>query len=818
MPRALPRLAALAGLAVSASVLPVLAAPGASALAPADLPVFVNELHYDNAGADTGEFVEVANPSGLDLTGWSLVGYNGSNGAPYRSVTLTGTGTVQAHEVEGLQNGSPDGVALVDATGALVQFLSYEGVLTGVGGPADGVRSTDIGRAESGSTPAGFSLQLTGTGRTYGDFTWTGPADDSPGTLNTGQTIGTPQDPGPDPDPGPGAVTPISQVQGSGARSPLTGQTVEVEAVVTSLFTRRDVLDGFFLQEQDADTDGDPATSEGVFVFCRGACPTELAAGDVVRARGEVAEFFGMTQLDVTDGSVTTLSRGAALPTATAVALPADGSTRAAATFEPVEGMVVTFPTTLAVSEYFELARYGQLTLTAGGRPYQHTHTDRPSVEGYEAHLADLDTRRIYLDDDNNDQNDATTGPHSDEPYPYPSGGLSVDNTVRGGDTIHGLTGVLHWSFAGQSGTDAWRIRPIPTESYVFDRINPRTAAPEDVGGRLKVASFNVLNYFTTIDTTSSRSSGDCGPSRTMDCRGADSTRELDRQRAKIVDALARIDADVVGLVEIQNDDGASLRDLVEALNARLGAGTYDAVDTGALGSDAISVAFVYRPATVAPVGAHRVLDGSVDPRFRDDRNRPALVQTFRERATGERFIAAVNHFKSKGSSCGPEDPDLGDGAGNCNQTRTAAAQALADFLAHPGNRTGDRDVLVLGDLNAYRMEDPIVALQDAGYTDLVARYGGDKAYGYVFDGQLGYLDHALANAALLPQVTGATEWHANADEVPLLDYNDERHDVPGEAFFERESAARDLYAPDAYRSSDHDAVVVGLSLDRRSR
>jgi predicted extracellular nuclease len=812
VPRVTRRLAALAGLAVCASVLPVLAAPGASAVAPASGAVFLNELHYDNDGADAGEFVEVANPGGRDLTGWSVVAYNGSTGASYGSVPLDGTSPVQARAFAGLQNGAPDGLALVDAGGALVQFLSYEGVFRAVGGPADGAQSTDIGRAEGSATPPGFSLQLTGTGTSYGDFSWTGPAAASPGEPNSSQTFGTTSDP----DPEPVAVTPISQVQGSGSRSPLDGSSVVVEAVVTSLSTSRDVLDGFFVQEEDADADADPATSEGLFVFCRGTCPTELAAGDLVRASGEVDEFFGMTQLNITRGSLQRLSSGNPLPTPTEVALPAGGSTRAADTFEPVEGMVVTFPTTLAVSEYFELARYGQLTLTAGGRPYQHTHTDRPSVEGYAAHLAELNTRRIYLDDDNNDQNDATTGPDSDEPYPYPSGGLSVDNTVRGGDTITGLTGVLHWSFAGQSGTDAWRIRPMPTESYVFDRVNARPDAPEDVGGRLTVASFNVLNYFTTLDTTASSRDGDCGPSATMDCRGADSARELERQRAKIVDALARIDADVVGLIEIQNDGGASLRDLVDALNARLGAGSYEAIDTGTIGSDAIAVAFIYRPATVAPVGEHRVLDASVDPRFRDDRNRPALVQTFRERATGERFTAAINHFKSKGSSCGAEDPDLRDGAGNCNRTRTAAAQALADFLAHPGNRQGDPDVLVLGDLNAYRMEDPIRALQDAGYSDLITRYGGDKAYGYVFDGQLGYLDHALANPALLPQVTGATEWHANADEVPLLDYNDELRDVPGEAAFERESAARDLYAPDAYRSSDHDAVVVGLELSRR--
>jgi predicted extracellular nuclease len=237
-------------------------------------------------------------------------------------------------------------------------------------------------------------------------------------------------------------------------------------------------------------------------------------------------------------------------------------------------------------------------------------------------------------------------------------------------------------------------------------------------------------------------------------------------------------------------------------------------VQTGTIGTDAIKQAFVYKPAAVTPVGKPAVLDTAVDPRFVDTRNRPALVQTFEEVATRERVTVAVNHFKSKGSSCGPAD-DAEDGQGNCNATRTQAAKALADFLATDPTGSGDKDFLVIGDLNSYRNEDPIRALELAGYTDLIGQFGGDQAYGYLFDGQLGYLDHALANASLLRQVTGATEWHINADEVPLLDYNDAIRDVPGESTFERESGARPLYAADPYRSSDHDPVVVGLDLDQ---
>ena len=231
-------------------------------------------------------------------------------------------------------------------------------------------------------------------------------------------------------------------------------------------------------------------------------------------------------------------------------------------------------------------------------------------------------------------------------------------------------------------------------------------------------------------------------------------------------------------------------------------------------------MALIYKPASVEPVGDFVILDSTVDPDFIDTRNRPALIQTFEQVGTDERFTVAVNHLKSKGSSCDidtddpnlPDDPDLGDGQGNCPGTRTDAAQALADYLATDPTGSGDPDFLIIGDLNSYRRETPITTLVGAGYTDLIEQFVGDDAYSFVFDGQLGYLDHALATDSLKKQVTGATEWKINSDEVPLFDYNDEFAD-PGEASFERESAALSLYTPTPARSSDHDPLVVGLDL-----
>jgi hypothetical protein len=215
-------------------------------------------------------------------------------------------------------------------------------------------------------------------------------------------------------------------------------------------------------------------------------------------------------------------------------------------------------------------------------------------------------------------------------------------------------------------------------------------------------------------------------------------------------------------------------------------------------------VAFVYKPATVSLVGDYAILDSSVDSRFIDTRNRPVLAQTFMDNADGGIFTVAVNHLKSKGSSCADiGDPDLGDGAGNCNLTRTAAAEAMVDWLAADPTSSGDSDVLIIGDLNSYDKEDPIDVLVAGGYTDLNFSLLGEYAYSYVFDGQLGYLDYALASAGLLGEVTGATVWHINADEPSLIDY-DMSYKLP---------AQDALYAPDAYRASDHDPVIAGLSV-----
>ena len=610
---------------------------------------------------------------------------------------------------------------------------------------------------------------------------------------------------------------PVSGVQGSGAATPRAGDRVIIDAVVTSPFTTGDRISGAFVQEAPADGDGDPATSEGIFVFCGSNCPPGLAKGAVLRAAGVAQERSGTTQVSAATAGATTVVGAADVPPAAVLDLPAGAATEA--TYESIEGMLATFTGTLTLREHFNMPRFGEIELYADGVPYTQTHVGEPVPDTELAFERALDERTLVLDDDNDDENDAIRGAGIDEPYPYPTSswgdptdGLSLDHRFRIGDTTSGITGVMQWSFG------KWRMRPVPGLAYELTPapLGAPGDAPTDVGGRLRIASFNVLNYFTTPDTTASETAGPCGPSLDQDCRGADSEEERVQQLDKITAAIAAMHPDVVGLIEIENDAGQATQDIVDALNLELGSDDYRKVETGFIGTDAIKVAFIYRSATVDVVGDPTILDSDVDPRFVDTRNRPALIQTFEELATGERFTATINHLKSKGSSCAgdtPTDPDLLDGAGNCNLTRTAAAAALADHLATDPTGSDDPDVIILGDLNAYRNEAPIDELVASGYTDLVRSFAGDGAYSYLFDGTVGYLDHALGNAAITPQVTGVAEWHINAAEPEVFDYNDILQTAGEADDFERRSAALPLASDDARRSSDHDPVLVGLDL-----
>jgi len=597
-----------------------------------------------------------------------------------------------------------------------------------------------------------------------------------------------------DPPPGNTQVfTPLHDIQSSGQSSPLEGQVVSVSGVVSGDFQNNDAesrneLGGFFVQETTPDSD--VSTSEGVFVFDGNSPTVDVNVGDRVSVEGTVTEYFGETQISATrvevTGSGSIQPTDINLPTASVIT-NSDGVLMA--DLERYEGMLVRFPQTLTVNGLYNLDRYGEVQLSQGGRSFQFTNQNSPDVPGYDAHRQTVASRSLVLDDGLRISNAA--------PIRYLAAGTVPDYSIRAGDTITGLSGNLRYSRAsGNSGTETYRL--VPGVEPEFDSSNPRPGLPV-VAGQFRVASFNVLNFFSTIDTGQDI----CGPTGNNSCRGADSAVEFDRQFAKMITALRLIDADVVGLVELENNSTESLQRIVAGLNAALGAGTYAYVDTGTIGTDAIKTGFIYRPGTVTLQGSHALLDASTDVRFNHFRNRKALAQTFVQSSNGGTLTIVVNHLKSKGSSCANDgDPDLGDGQGNCNLTRTNAAAAIADWIALDPTTSGDADFLIIGDLNAYVEEDPLTTLKHAGFVNLLEVANGQGAYSYIFDSQSGALDYALATASLASQVAETIEWHINSDEPPVLDYNLE---------FGRDPSLFDAGSP--YRASDHDPIIIGLDL-----
>jgi len=565
----------------------------------------------------------------------------------------------------------------------------------------------------------------------------------------------------------------IPQIQGAAPKSAYANTVQTTEGVVTAK-----VGSGFFIQ--DARGDDNPATSDALFVFGAGA---GVAVGDLVRVTGTVTEYTptGATRsyTELTNATASRVGPGTAI-TPTNVTLPDADLAR-------FEGMLVRFATPLTVNGNAYLGERGELTLSAGRREIP-TNRYTPGSPEARAMAADNAANIVVLDDG------IFVAPTT---IPY----LFADGTVRTGDTVSDLTGVLDFGAIGGGGA-AFKLQP--TVAPRFSRTNERLPAPVVAAGNVRVASANVLNFFTTFtngEDAWGRTGQGCKIGNTTtrsNCRGADNLPEFLRQRDKIVSSLVAVNADVVGLMEIQNNDDIAVTYLVDQLNGAMGPGTYAVVPKpAATGTDAIRVAMIYKPNSVKLVGA-ALSDGN------GINNRAPIAQTFKA-ANGGKFSLVVNHLKSKGGCGGSTggDVDSGDGQGCWNASRVEQVERLRDvFLPQVIAAASDADVLIVGDMNAYGKEDPIRTLNAAGYVNEIERFvrADGIPYSYVFGGESGYLDHALASTSLSPQVAGVTEWHNNSDEPEAIDYN-------------IEASGQDPYQANPYRASDHDPVVVSLSL-----
>jgi len=569
----------------------------------------------------------------------------------------------------------------------------------------------------------------------------------------------------------------IPVIQGAGATSPFNNIVMTTQGVVT-----HKVSNGYFLQ--DVGGDGDPATSDAIFVF---SSPAAVNVADLVKITGTVTEFkptgAPRTYTEMKDVVATDLISAGNSIAPTNVVFDA--------TFDAPahEAMLLSFSNPLTVNGNAYLGDRGELTLSNGRRETA-TNRFRPKTPEAIALAAANLKNQIILDDS------LFTTPAT---VPY----LAADGTVRAGDTVTGLTGVLDYG----SGGDGAGFKVHPVVAPTFSRTNPRLEAPVIATGNVKVASANVLNFFTTFtnggDAFGATGQG-CviggGAPKASECRGADNMAEFVRQRDKIVNELKAIDADVIGLMEIQNNGDIAVDYLVKQLNAAVGFETYAYVPKpAAVGTDAIRVAMIYKPAKLALVGG-ALSDGDAV------NNRPPMAQTFKA-PNGATFSVIVNHLKSKGSCGSGANADQNDGQGCNNATRVLQANRLISyFIPQVVSASGDPDVLIIGDMNAHGFEDPIYALNQAGFVNELERFvrPTEIPYSYQFDAEAGYLDHALSSASLSPQVAGAVEWHTNADEPVVIDYN-----LDG-----KNTAAQALYKNDAFRSSDHDPVVIALNLN----
>lgn len=560
----------------------------------------------------------------------------------------------------------------------------------------------------------------------------------------------------------------IAQVQGSGEVSRLLSQHVTIQGVVLGQVYSDGPMPGLMLQSLKSDND--PATAEGIFVVV--AEPTQYQAGQLLVVSGTVAEIDQLTSL--IDAQVLGECGTKAIKPFV-VQLPLDANL----SWEAYEGMWLRFEQPLTVADTFTLGRYGEILL-ADTRLMVPTQVVEPGEKAQR--LAEQQNRQAILLDDGFWQ-------QNPDPLPYPNTGLTAQSSLRVGDQVLNVEGIVHQDERG--------YRLLPTQQPSFVNANPRPNKPLATGeNELRIASYNVLNFFT--------GHGQEKPFPTR--RGARTPEELARQQAKLVQALVALDADIIGLLELENNGyntGSAIATLLAAVNQQ-SSEPYEMVVTAETpGSDAIKVGIFYRGSRVSAIGKAATQTAAPFTRL----HRPPVAQSFRHLASGTEFTFAVNHFKSKGSCprSGAADytaqKDQGDGQACWNAARVEAATALQQWLQTQPTGITTAHSVVVGDFNAYRMEDPIRYFEKQGWQYLSD--GKQQSYSFVFRGRSGSLDHMLASPSLAAKLTDFQHWPINADEPVLLDYG---------LRFKPAGQLTQLYEASPYRSSDHDPILATFS------
>jgi 5'-nucleotidase len=857
------RVAAAAGLGLLAAGL--VAIPGTATANPDGTALVISEVYGGggNSGATLrNDFIELYNPTAaaISVDGWS-VQWRSAVGTTAGTVTpLSGSVPAGKHYLiqEAAGAGGTVDLPAADATGTIAMGgSSGQGWLASTTTPLTPPAGDVVD--DAGNLPAGI---IDFVGVNAGSFETT----TAPGMSNT--TSSTRNATGADTDVNSadftsGAPTPvnsadevpdapgefegtIAEIQGTGLVSDKVGDTATTRGVVTAVYPSGGFF-GYFIQTPGTGAAGlDLAThpaSDGIFVR-QPSGAISVTPGQYLEVTGTVTEFAGQTQITVPAADATVLSEAPApVVTTTTAQLPATEAQR-----ESLEGMRYRPTGGFTVTNTFSTNTFGEVGLAAGDKPLiQPTEVARPGSAESAAVVADNAARGIVLDDGGSTSFAATSDVPATcgtRPIPCLTNGhltpayVSNDEPVRVGAKASFDADVI-FTQGGSPSSPTYRFQPLTTVVGPANAASPatfentRVATPDEAlisetgTPDVKVASFNVLNYFTTLGDADDDNVGDGGcvaftdrdgdgnnVDEGCDQRGAWDPQDLERQQQKIVAAINALDADVVGLMEIENSAALgepadeATKSLVAALNAVAGAGTWAANPSSSelppvADQDVITNAIIYKPAAVQRVGEARALGDQSSGLEAFSNAREPIAQVFTPVGGGDPFLFVVNHFKSKGSA-GPHpgDTDQGDGQGNAQESRELQAAALRDWVPTvlASTATPTQAVLLAGDFNSYTEEDSLHILYGAGYSN-VEKVFGNREYSYSFSGLSGSLDHILANGAAMELATGTDIWAINSGESVAMEYSRWNYH------------ATDFHLPGPFRSSDHDPVVLGLDL-----
>ncbi|MDX6358670.1 MAG: uncharacterized protein QOH37_1724 [Nocardioidaceae bacterium] len=825
-------LSGTAGLAVAAAGLAGIAPASANTAGPG---LVVNEVYGGggNSGATLkNDFVEVRNTTDhtISLGGLSLqyrsAAATGVTGAanidPLPSVDLPAGDTYLVQEAAGL--GGTQDLPTPDHSGSIAvaatagqMFLadtasaidpgtgdiSNAHVLDFVGwGTAAASFETAKGAATTNTTSVTRSAAGTDTNSNAADFTAGAPTPTACGAA-------CPATPPPPPTP-----HTIAEIQGSGDTSPFAGQPVVTEGVVTAAYPTGGFF-GYTIQTDGTGTGSDatPGESDAIFVHQPSGAVT-ATVGDLVEVTGTVQEFNGLTELNVNATDLRDEGGAPSGVTPLALAYPATNAGR-----EAHESELIAPTDPFTVTDNFDTNQFGEIGLATGDHQlWQPTDLFNPSIDpaGVASVQADNAARGVVLNDGST-ANYLTNSKNTEMPW------LRTGNPVRIGSTA-----TLHQPVILDFRNGLWELQPTHQVTddgsavATFSDTRTPNLQPQEVGGDIKLGTFNVENFFPTSAAEYDAQTGNpnactsfndrqgnpidvnqCSPNGP---RGAWDQINLDRQLAKEIKAINTMNVDVMSLEEIENsvqfgkDRDDALSKLVDALNLDAGSTRWAFAPSPAdlpatADQDVIRTAFIYNPSKVQLVGTSKVLSTESGTGGAFENAREPLAQEFKRRGAfdSDGFLVVVNHFKSKGSGV-----DDGTGQGLANPDRIRQAHALVDFAKATAQADGTKKIFLVGDFNSYTQEDPMQVLYQNGFVNQPSDDAKDTSY--EFGSMAGSLDHVLANTAAANMVVGRDVWQINAEESVGFEYS--RYNYNAEL----------LYQPNQFRASDHNPELVGLS------